>query len=133
MRTPPWHLSTGFLAWPHGIPNKDVDGRVVGTSPAMTTRRVPLSAHAELPLQAGRGGRVLEHQLLVREHVMIGLLRHQRRLVEAAQDELALPRVPIDVADGEDPVLVGLEAFGVDRDERAVAQLDAPLRHRSEL
>src|SRR6266568_9452512 len=90
-------------------------------------QRRALSAHAELLLQAGRGGGVLEHQLLVREHVVIGLLRHQRRLVEAAQDELDFPRIPIDVADGENPGLVGLEACGVDRNKLALAQLDAPL------
>src|SRR5216683_2899307 len=70
------------------------------------------SAHAELLLQAGRGGGVLEHQLLAREHVMIGLLRHQGRLVEAAQDELDLARVPIDVAHREDAGLAALEACG---------------------
>src|SRR6266567_2677041 len=96
-------------------------------------QRRALSAHAELLLQAGRGGGVLEHQLLVREHVVIGLLRHQRRLVEAAQDELDFPRIPIDVADGENPGLVGLEACGVDRNELALTQVDTPLRHRPEL
>src|SRR5437868_12835044 len=74
------------------------------------------SAHAEFFLQAGRGGGVLEHELLVGEDVMIGLLRHQRHLVEAAQDELDLARVPIDVAYRENPALARLEFFRVDRD-----------------
>src|SRR6266568_4525362 len=100
--------------------------------PGYGQRRAP-SAHAELLLQAGRGSGVLEHQLLVREHVVIGPLRHQRRLVEAAQDELDFPRIPIDVADGENPGLVGLEACGVDRNELALTQVDTPLRHRPEL
>ncbi len=42
--------------------------------------------HPELPLQAGGRGRVLEHQPLVREDVVIGFLGHQGSLVEAAQD-----------------------------------------------
>src|SRR5712691_5557094 len=146
MTISPLHPSTGLLAW-HRIPpgTEKIKAWMAGTSPATTTirpggrsiratdRDESPSAHAQLLLQAGRGGGVLEHQLLVREHVMIGPLRHQRRLVEAAQDELDLPRVPIDVADGENPGLVGLEACGVDRNELALAQLDTPLRHRPEL
>src|SRR5712691_8270104 len=145
MTISPLHPSIGLLAW-HRIPpgTEKIKAWMAGTSPATTTIRpagapsglrleAAASTHAELLLQAGRGGGVLEHQLLVREHIMIGPLRHQCRLVEAAQDELDFARVPIDVADGENPGLVGLEACGVDRNELALAQLDAPLRHRPEL
>ena len=48
--------------------------------------------------------------------VAVRLLRHQRRLVEARQDELELARIPVDVADGEDAGHAGLERRGVDRD-----------------
>ena len=50
-------------------------------------RRGALAAglsHAELLLQAGRRGRVLEHEPLVRIDVVVSLLRHQGGLVEAA-------------------------------------------------
>ena len=50
-------------------------------------------SHAELLLQARRRRRVLEDELLVREDVAVRLLRHQRGLVEAAQDELELARI----------------------------------------
>ena len=74
--------------------------------------------HAELLLQAGRRGRVLEGQLLVRMDVAVRLLRHQRALVEAGQDQLELARIGVDVADREDAGLAGLERRGVDRDQR---------------
>ena len=48
------------------------------------------SAHAELALQAGRGRRVLESQLLVRIDVMVRPLGGERGFVEAAQDQLQL-------------------------------------------
>ncbi len=43
----------------------------------------PCSAHAELALQAGRGRRVLEGQLLVGIDIMMRALGGERRLVEA--------------------------------------------------
>ncbi len=49
---------------------------------ATRTELAPL-ADAELLLQARGRGRVLEQQLLARVDVLVGLLRHQRRLVEA--------------------------------------------------
>ena len=67
------------------------------------------SRHAELLLQAGRRRRVLEHQPLVRIDVAVRLLRHQRALVEAGQDQLELARIGVDVADGEDAGHAGLE------------------------
>src|SRR5216684_9039270 len=60
------------------------------------------SHHPELLLQAGRRRRILEHQPLAGEDVVVGLLGHQGCLVEAAQDELELARISVDVADRED-------------------------------
>ena len=54
---------------------------------------------------------------LDRVNVMMGALRRQRRLVEAAQDELEFSRISVDVADREIAGMVGLELFGVDGNE----------------
>src|SRR5688572_30276663 len=83
---------------------------------------------AELLLQAGRRRRVLEGQLLVRKDVTVRLLRHQRRLVKAGQDQLQLARIGVDVADREDTRLAGLERAGIDRDQILV-EAKAPVRH----
>src|SRR5262245_62224454 len=61
------------------------------------------------------------------------LLRHQRALVEARENELELAGVPIDVADREDARHVRFERAGVDRDQFAVFELDAPVGDRPEL
>ena len=90
------------------------------------------SRHAELLLQAGRGGRVLKHEALVRIDVAVRLLRHQRDFVEAGQDQLELARIGVDVADREDAGNVGLERLGADRDQ-VVLQVDAPVGDRPEL
>src|SRR5262245_46508853 len=104
------------------------------TLPATAQRsRRGLARYAELLLQARRGGGVLEHEPLAGEAVMVRLLRHQRGLVEAGEDELELARVPVDVADREDAGHVGLERRGVDRDQLAVLHLDAPVGDRAEL
>src|SRR6266446_10460494 len=71
------------------------------------------SHHPELLLQACRRRRVLEHQTLVGEDVVVGLLGHQGCLVEAAQDELELTWISVDIADREDARHVGLEGLGV--------------------
>jgi hypothetical protein len=44
----------------------------------------------------------LEQQFFVRPIISKCLLRHERRFVEARQDQLELARIDIDVADGED-------------------------------
>src|SRR5579871_2070144 len=88
------------------------------------------SVDAELLLQARGRRRVLEHETLVRIDVAMRLLRHQRALVEAAENELELARIGIDVADGEDSGNAGLECRGLDRDE-IVLKLDAPVRNRA--
>src|SRR5437879_9509951 len=67
------------------------------------------STDPELLLQARRRCRVLEHQPLVRIDVAVGLLRHQRTFVEAAQDQLQLAGIGVDIADGENSRDAGLE------------------------
>src|SRR5262249_38719395 len=57
---------------------------------AVDSARAPISRDAELLLQAGGGGGVLENQPLARIDVVVRLLRHQRAFVEARQDELEL-------------------------------------------
>src|SRR4029077_20683611 len=89
-------------------------------------------ADSELLLQAGRRRRVLGHEPLVRINVAVRLLRHQRDLVEAGEDQLELARIGVDVADREDARDVGLELLSIDRNE-IVVELDAPVRHRAEL
>src|ERR1700750_260180 len=90
------------------------------------------SGYPELLLQVGRRRRVLERQLIVRINVAVRLLRHQRDLVEAGQDELELARIGVDVANGEDAGLAGLERFGIDRDELFVKP-QPPIGDRPEL
>ncbi len=48
---------------------------------------------------------------------MMRPLRGERGLVEAAQDQLELPRIGVDVADGENPGRARLEFLGVDGDQ----------------
>src|SRR5215472_17085687 len=91
------------------------------------------SRNAELLLQAGGGGRVLEDEPLARIDVVISLLRHQRAFVETRQDELELARIPIDVADRKDPRHARFERRGVDENVLAVLHLHAPIRDRPEL
>src|SRR6201989_267401 len=90
------------------------------------------SGYPELLLQVGRRRRVLERQLIVRINVAVRLLRHQRDLVEAGQDELELARIGVDVANGEDAGLAGLEGLGAHRDH-VLVELESPVRHRTEL
>src|SRR5215470_3092349 len=93
---------------------------------------IPLdSADPELFLQARRRGRVLEHEPLVWIDVAMRLLRHQRALVEAAQDQLQLARIGVDVADGEDAGHACLERTGLDRHE-IVLEFNAPVSDRTE-
>src|SRR3954453_9078210 len=82
---------------------------------------VLLRYDAELLLQARRGGRVLEGELLLREDVAVHLLGRERAFVEAGEDELELARVVVDVADREDAGGRGLELLGVDRDQSGAA------------
>ena len=60
------------------------------------------------------------------------LLRHQRGLVEAGEDELQLAGVGVDVADGKDALLARLELLGIDRDE-VFGKRDPPVGDGAEL
>src|SRR5437879_2966031 len=73
------------------------------------------STDPELLLQARRRRRILEHQPLVRVDVAVRLLRHQRTFVEAAQDQLQLAGIGVDIADGENSSDAGLECGSLDR------------------
>src|ERR1700760_204494 len=110
------------------------DGSSVPGAPNITIRSQfrGNSVDAELLLQARRRGRVLEYEPLVRIDITVRFLRHQRAFVEAAQDQLELARIGVDVADGEDAGDVGLERLGLDRDQ-VFLELDAPVAHRTEL
>src|SRR5690242_7071686 len=67
------------------------------------------SVDSKLLLQARRRSRVLKHQPLVRINVAVRLLRHQRAFVEAAQDQLELAGIGVDIADRENSRHTGLE------------------------
>ena len=56
----------------------------------------------------------------------------ERRLMKAAQDQLLLAGIGVDVADREDAGHAGLKFLGVDL-ERLFLQLQAPVGDRSEL
>ena len=88
--------------------------------------------HAELLLQARRGRRVLEHQLLVRIHVLWACCAISAHLVKAGQDELQLARIGVDVADGEDAVLARLELLGITGNE-VLMEIQAPVGDGPEL
>src|SRR5216684_1277936 len=68
------------------------------------------SIDPELFLQAGRRRRILEHQPFVRIDITMRLLCHQRTFVEAAQDQLQLAGIGVDVADPKNSGHVGLES-----------------------
>src|SRR3954470_1522593 len=67
------------------------------------------SVDAEFLLQTRRRCRVLEHEPLLRIDVAMRLLRHQRTFMEAAQDQLQLAWIGVDIADREYPGNIGLE------------------------
>src|SRR5436190_7456911 len=100
--------------------------------PRSHARRGEHSAHAQLLLQGGGRGGVLEQQLLARIDDVVGGLRHQRHLVKARQDELQLAGVGVDVADGEDARFAGLELLGIHGDE-VLIQVEPPIGDRPEL
>src|SRR6186713_1539239 len=76
--------------------------------------------------------RVLQELLLLRMQMMLDREGGQRRLVEAAQDQLLLAGIGVDVAHGIDAGHIGLEFLGVDL-ERFLLELETPLRDRPEL
>ena len=99
---------------------------------ALPLARLSASLHAELLLQVRRRGGVLEDQLLIRIDVFVDLLRHERALVEARQDQLQLARIGIDVADGEDALLARLELLRVDGNQ-VLFEIEPPIGDRAEL
>src|ERR1700681_1084883 len=96
-------------------------------------RHFPIgSVDPELLLQARRRRRVLEHQSLVRIDVAVRLLGHQRAFVEAAQDQLQLAGIGVDVADRKNAGYAGLKSRGLDR-HKVILKRNAPVRDRPEL
>jgi hypothetical protein len=83
-------------------------------------------------VQLGAGGRVLQVDGLAREHVRRRAECSQRGFVEAAQDQLLLAGIGVDVAHREDARDAGLELLGVDDDLLAL-QRQAPVGDRAEL
>src|SRR5262245_19448464 len=95
------------------------------------TAAAPSSRHTE-PLVHDRARRgVLQMHLLRRVLILGDRKRRERRLVEAAQDQLLLAGIGVDVADREDPGLAGLELRGVDVD-RLLLEREPPFRDRTE-
>src|SRR6202021_4116312 len=90
------------------------------------------SIDPELLLQTRRRRRVLEHQPLVRIDIAVRLLGHQRTLMEAAQDELELAGIGVDVADRKNSGHAALERRGLDR-HQIILQRNTPVRDRPEL
>src|SRR3954451_8193469 len=91
-----------------------------------------MSGDTQLLLQVRARGRVAEDQPLLGEAELERLLAHQRRLVEAGEDQLQLPGIGADVADSEDTLAFGLELLGADLDEILV-EIEAPFSDRPEL
>src|SRR6476646_8047248 len=87
---------------------------------------------AEQLVQLGARRRVLQRLRALRVDELADRERGERRLVEAADDELLLARIGVDVADREDPGRRGLEARGVD-DDLLLLEREAPVRDRPEL
>src|SRR5688572_6818042 len=77
-------------------------------------------------VQLGRGRRVLQVDLLVREDERRGREGSQGALMEARQDQLLLARVGVDVADGKDARRVGGELLRVHLELLAL-DVQAPL------
>src|SRR5208337_1416248 len=70
------------------------------------------SGYAEALLHDGAGGGVQELPLFGKQ-VMLNGERRQGRFMEAAQNQLLLAGIGVDVADREDARHAGLELFGV--------------------
>jgi hypothetical protein len=88
--------------------------------------------HAEQLVQLRARRRVLQRLRALRVDQLGDRERGQRRLVEAADDQLLLARIGVDVADGEDPGRRGLEARRVD-DNLLFLERQAPVGDRPEL
>ena len=88
--------------------------------------------HAEQLVQLRARRRVLQRLRALRVDELADREGGERRLVEAADDELLLARIGVDVADREDARRRGLEARGVD-DELLLLEREAPVGDRAEL
>ena len=84
------------------------------------------AGNAQTLLHDGAGGGVLQELALLRKQVMLNGERRERGFMKAAQDELLLAGIGVDVADGEDSRDAGLELLGIHL-ERPLLQLHAPL------
>src|SRR6476619_8595518 len=103
-------------------------GRVAGARANFSASR----RDAEQLVQPGARRRVLQRLRALRVDELADRERGERRLVEAADDELLLARVGVDVADREDPRRRGLEARRVD-EELLLLERQAPVGDRPEL
>ena len=89
--------------------------------------------HAEQLVQLRARRRVLQRLRPIRVDTRSAIaIGGERRLVEAADDQLLLARVGVDVADREDARRRGLEALGVD-DDLLSLERQAPVGDRPEL
>src|ERR1700722_5417121 len=98
-------------------------------SALMRTRRI---GNAEPLLHDRTGGGVLQKLPLLRVQVVLDAEGRQRSLVKAAQNQLLLARIGVDVADRENAGHAGLEALSVDL-ERFLLHLETPVGHGPEL
>src|SRR5450631_1730519 len=87
---------------------------------------------AEQLVQLGARRRVLQRLRAIGMNELADRERGERRFVEAADDELLLARIGVDIADREDPRRRGLEARRVD-DELLLLERQAPVGDRPEL
>src|SRR5450631_2749588 len=78
------------------------------------------------------GGGVLQELAFLGKQMMLDPESRERRFVKAAQDQLLLAGIDIDIPDGEDSRHAGLKFFGVDL-ERLAFQIEAPFGDRAEL
>src|SRR5262245_61717355 len=87
---------------------------------------------AEALVHDRAGRRVLQVLLLTRLEMRGDGKRRERGLVEAAQDQLLLAGIVVDIADREDARHAGLELLRVDADAAAI-EVEPPVRDRAEL
>src|ERR1700712_3746409 len=87
---------------------------------------------AEQLVQLGARRRVLQRLRALRMDELADREGGERRLVEAADDELLLARISVDVADREDARRRSLEAGRVD-DDLLLLERQAPVGDRAEL
>src|ERR1700679_3112463 len=87
---------------------------------------------AQALLHDRAGGRVLQELALLRKQMVLNGECRQRRLMKAAQYQLLLARIGVDVADREDARHVRLKPLRIDA-QRTLFQVQSPLGNRPEL